>query len=65
MGNLTDLLYISPRAADNIMKGVLAFLLLGSYGILLREWRQRRAQARSLAPEPVKKGSFGKFESEG
>ena len=34
MGNLTDLLHISPRTADNIMKGVLAFLLVGSYAIL-------------------------------
>ncbi|MGO8926794.1 MAG: MauE/DoxX family redox-associated membrane protein [Limisphaerales bacterium] len=53
MGNLTDLLHISPRVADNIMKGVLAFLLVGSYGILLWEWRQRRAQAPPPAPEPA------------
>ena len=51
MGNLTDLLHISPRLADNIMKGVLAFLLIGSYGILLWQWRQRRAQGRAAAPE--------------
>ena len=48
MGNLTDLLHISPRVADNIMKGVLAYLLIGSYAILVRERRQRRAQE----PEP-------------
>lgn len=44
MGNLTDLPHISPRLADNMMKGVLAYLLLGSYGILLWQWRQQRAQ---------------------
>ena len=53
MGNLTDLLHLTPRAADNIMKGVLAFLLLGSYGILYREYRQRKAQ-HPPAPEPPK-----------
>jgi hypothetical protein len=53
MGNLTDLLHLSPRAADNIMKGVLAFLLVGSYGILLQEWRQHQAQAPPPAPEPA------------
>jgi hypothetical protein len=45
MGNLTDLLHISPHAADTIMKGVLAYLLVGSYGILFSQWRQRRTPA--------------------
>ena len=51
MGNLTDLLRISPQLADNIMKVVLAYLLAGSYGILLWEWRRGRVQrgARSVA----------------
>jgi hypothetical protein len=44
MGNLTDALHISPQLADNIMKGVLAYLLIGSYGILIWQWRQGRAQ---------------------
>ena len=43
LGNLTDALHISPHAADNIMKGVLAYLLLGSYGILLWQWRASRS----------------------
>jgi hypothetical protein len=43
-GNLTDALHISPQLADNIMKGVLAYLLIGSYGILIWQWRQGRAQ---------------------
>jgi hypothetical protein len=44
MGSLSDMLHLSPHAADNIMKGVLAFLLVGSYGLLLWQWRgERRA----------------------
>jgi hypothetical protein len=42
LGNLTDALHISPVLADNIMKVVLAYLLIGSYGLLFWEWRQRR-----------------------
>ncbi len=42
MGNLTDLLQISPRVADNIMKGVLAYLLVGSYVLLFAQWRAAR-----------------------
>ena len=38
LGNLTDLLGISPHTADTIMKGVLAYLLIGSYGLLLWQW---------------------------
>ena len=49
MGSLTDILHLSPQAADNIMKGVLAYLLIGSYGILLWEWRAARG-----APAPLK-----------
>lgn len=44
LGNLTDALHISPQLADSIMKGVLAYLLIGSYGILIWQWRQERAQ---------------------
>lgn len=47
LGNLTDALHISPQVADNIMKVVLAYLLIGSYGLLFRQWKQRRAAARS------------------
>jgi hypothetical protein len=39
LGNLTDMLHISPHAADNIMKGVLAYLLIGSYLLLFLQWR--------------------------
>jgi hypothetical protein len=44
LGNFTDALHISPQLADNIMKGVLAYLLIGSYGILFWQWWQGRAQ---------------------
>jgi hypothetical protein len=44
MGSLSDMLHLSPHAADNIMKGVLAYLLIGSYALLFAQWRQRRAQ---------------------
>lgn len=39
LGNLTDALHLSPQAADNIMKVILAYLLIGSYGLLLWQWR--------------------------
>lgn len=45
LGNLTDALHIRPEVADNIMKVVLGYLLLGSYGTLFWEWRQRRRAA--------------------
>jgi hypothetical protein len=43
LGNLTDALHISPQTADNIMKVVLAYLLIGSYGLLFLHWRCNRA----------------------
>lgn len=42
LGNFAEALHISPQLADNIMKVVLAYLLIGSYGLLTREWMQRR-----------------------
>lgn len=42
LGNLTDALHISPQLADNAMKVVLAYLLAGSYWILIRHWRSSR-----------------------
>lgn len=38
LGNLTDALHIPPQTADTAMKIVLAYLLIGSYGILLQQW---------------------------
>ena len=42
MGSLTTALHLSDQAADNITKVVLAYLLIGSYGLLVRQWRQER-----------------------
>jgi hypothetical protein len=42
LGNLTDALHISPQTADNIMKVLLAYLLIGSYGLLIWQWQKRR-----------------------
>jgi len=42
LGNLTDALHISPQTADNIMKVLLAYLLIGSYGLLIWQWRQKQ-----------------------
>ena len=42
MGSLTSALHLSEKAADNIMKLVLAYLLIGSYGRLIWQWRKGR-----------------------
>jgi hypothetical protein len=42
MGNLTDALHISPWVADSMMKVVLAYLLIGSYGTLFWTWRRNQ-----------------------
>ncbi|HEY0550908.1 MAG TPA: MauE/DoxX family redox-associated membrane protein, partial [Verrucomicrobiae bacterium] len=39
LGNLTQALHIPPQVADNIMKVVLAYLLIGIYARLWRQWR--------------------------
>lgn len=43
LGNITDALHISPHTADTIMKFVLAYLLIGSYGLLIWQWRKGRS----------------------
>ena len=40
MGNLTDALHLKPEVADNLMKVILAYLLIGSYGLLI--WQRSR-----------------------
>ena len=42
LGSLARVLHLSEHTADNLMQGVLAYLLLGSYGWLLWQWRQGR-----------------------
>lgn len=48
LGNLTDALHISPHTADNIMKVLLAYLLIGSYGLLFYQWRANRLGQRQI-----------------
>ena len=38
LGNLTDAIHISPQVADNVMKSALAYLAIGSYVMLFRQW---------------------------
>ena len=42
LGNLTDAIHVSPVVADNVMKVMLAYLLIGSYASLFWLWRQHR-----------------------
>jgi hypothetical protein len=49
MGSLAGVLHLSDQTADNIMKGVLAYLLVGSYLLLFAQWRQARPNARDCA----------------
>ncbi len=42
LGTLTGALHISPQAADTAMKIVLGYLLIGSYGVLFRLWKEKR-----------------------
>jgi hypothetical protein len=49
-GTLTGALHISPHAADTIMKIVLLYLLVGSYGcLLLSRWKAARGRG-ALGP---------------
>jgi len=58
LGNLTDALHISPQKADEAMKIILGYLLLGSYGalILLRKVkRESRFNIEPASAEPAGK----------
>lgn len=48
LGNLTDAIHLSPQMADNIMKVILAYLLVGGYGLLFCQWWQGRPEKRQL-----------------
>jgi hypothetical protein len=52
LGSLTDALHIPPKTADTAMKIILAYLLVGSYALLIGFWRQRRQTSQSLRPSP-------------
>src|ERR1035437_7111554 len=45
MGSLAGALHLSDQAADNIIKGLLAFMLVGSYLLVFSQWRQSRPHA--------------------
>lgn len=49
LGNLTDVLGISPQAADSAMRVILAYLLIGSYMALFCVWRHRKSASAPLA----------------
>jgi hypothetical protein len=49
LGNLTEMLHVSPQAADVAMKAILAYLLIGSYATLFWLWSQRK-NAKPLLP---------------
>ena len=56
LGNLTDALHISPQLADNVMRGLLAFMLIGSVSLLILHYRQGRAGGptpNQPTPEPT------------
>ena len=50
LGSLTSALHLWDQAADNIMKGVLVYLLLGSYFLLFKDWQEKRAAS---AADPI------------
>lgn len=52
LGNLTDALHISPQTADNIMKVLLAYLLVGSYGLLIWFHLRRKKETSPLVSQP-------------
>jgi len=51
LGDLTDALHISPQTADNAMKFILVYLLIGGYTTLFWLWRRKR-KATLLTPSP-------------
>lgn len=51
LGNLTDALHLKPEVADNIIKVILAYLLLGSYAGLFWLWRQGRNAPKRVVAE--------------
>jgi len=50
LGNLTDAIHVSPQVADNVIKGMLAYLFIGSYTAMFLLWRQRKRVSAPLSP---------------
>ena len=42
LGTLTDALHVSPVLADSVIKVLLSYLLIGSWGWLIWQWRLRQ-----------------------
>ena len=60
LGNLTDAIHISPQLADNVMKGLLAYLLIVSYATLFWLWLQRRkAEGRLKKENTIERSEMG------
>lgn len=59
MGSLAGMLHLSDRAADNIMRGVLVYLLIGSYALLLWQWRAKGRRPVTLKQQEVPAGDSG------
>jgi hypothetical protein len=51
LGNITDMLHISPKTADTAMKIILAYLLIGSYATLFCWWQRNKDVPRTVAAE--------------
>jgi hypothetical protein len=45
LGNLMGALHIQPETAETVVKIILTYLLIGSYGSLFWLWRQRKRAA--------------------
>lgn len=45
LGGLTDAVHISPQIADSIMKSLLLFLIVFSYLVLFKSYRNRQLEA--------------------
>ncbi len=54
LGTITDALSIPPTTVDLLMKIVLAYLLAGSYALLLLEWWPGRKPAKPKPGEPIR-----------
>lgn len=50
LGDLTEMLHISPGMADNLMKFVLLYLLVGSYASLFWMWIQSQPRPEESGP---------------
>ncbi len=59
LGNITDALHISRQTADTAMKIILAYLLIGSYGILFHQWRKNRKLAVGRSQLGVESSKIG------